>query len=77
MYRMDGSFIHHSLLIVVGLVVVQGLCLPGEPNSNQRQGLNFLEGVHTFGSGRYLEKPNSNLRQGLKLWKVYTYIWIR
>ena len=39
MYRMDGSFIHRSLLIVVGLVVVQGLCLPGEPNSNQRQGL--------------------------------------
>ena len=56
MYRMDGSFIHHSLLIVVGLVVVQGLSLPGEPNSNQRQGLKFfLEGIHIFGSGRYLE----------------------
>ena len=71
MYRMDGSFIHHSLLIVVGLVVVQGLCLPGEPNSNQRQGLNFF-GRYT--SGRYLEKPNSNLRQGLNLWKVYIYL---
>ena len=32
MYRIqfDGSFIHHSQLIAVGLVVIQGFCRPGE-----------------------------------------------
>ena len=71
---MDGSFIRHSQLIVVGLVVVQGSVHLGKPNSNLGQGLNFLEGIHIFGSGRYLGKPNSNLRQGLNFWKVYIYL---